>query len=391
MIYTFRMTILEKTAPILAISAISLSLVGCAFFADKDTGPSAEDLTAIEQEYRERERERAQTLAANENVNPAESSLVINAMIGQINGNAIYADDVLAPLHEEFSTISRTATREDFYRRAIASVQQRVREIIDDTLLYGEAERSLNENEQYGLKMFINTRREELLRTYGQGSYSLADQKVHEEFGKSLEELLEDHRKKAVIQKHIDEELLSLISVSRRDVERYYRDHAEKYNPPVKRDVRMIRVATPELANEFQQKLADGESFIALASSESNTFMKFRKGQLKDLEGDEPLRKDLASLNESLQTLKEGEFTPEPIVIGKNYWFVYVEKFNQAQRKSLRDVQMEIQNELRHQQYLTRQNQYMMKLYQNGSFSDPVEMSKKLVQIVMNRYAAPES
>ncbi|QQE13131.1 hypothetical protein JD969_06625 [Planctomycetota bacterium] len=391
------MTKLRKIGFLTLTAAACINLAGCALFYEDDDGPTPEQLKAIEKQYRSREKKRAQALSAGPIVIDQQNTLVMNAMIGQVNGNAIYADEVFSPIHDQLSALGKRLSREEFLTeiRGIPPqkpgiIQQNITSIVQNALIYGDAERNLTNNERYVVKMYTQKNREFLVRMHGQGSYALADKTLKEDRGIGIEEVLENERRRFIIQRYVDSKITPLVNVSRGDIERYYRDHPEIFNPKTVRDTRLIGVTTAQAASQVQSLLSKGTSFADIAKSDLNERLRISGGLFQNQVGDAPFTKSLDLLNQKLVELVEGEYTTEPIKIGKVHWFLSIEKLQKHKALSLRDAQIPIDKELRDQQFKKHVQQYNENLFIEGSYDNLEDMTNTLIQIAMNRYAQPE-
>ncbi len=311
----------------------------------------------------------------------------LDGMIGQVNGKAIYAHDVLEPLDAQLAALGRQLPRREFEQRAMELIGLRLQQIVTDALIYAEAQRDLTKSENLGLSQMIQVRRDELLRLYGRGSVALAEQTLREE-GTTLDRKLEEFRQGVVVSKLLRDKLYPRVNVTKRDVERYYNDHRAEYNPPATRTLRVIRVDDPEIAAKVAERLAVGDPFEKLATSVVNRpGLAARGGLMAAVTGDVIFRED--ELNQAVQGLGEGEYTPEAIPAGGEYWFIMVEALDQPASVPLKMAQLEIEKVLADQQFRVLSERYRDELFRKGSYAALDQMGQQLLQIALNRYAAP--
>ncbi|MFW6059929.1 MAG: peptidyl-prolyl cis-trans isomerase [Phycisphaeraceae bacterium] len=341
---------------------------------DDESGALApEDLGAVEQTFE---------------VNGV-SGRTVAAMVGQVNGRAIYAHDVLDPLHETLAALGRRVARGEvsrpqFRERASDLIAGHVNEIVNDALLLGEAERDLSEQERQYVRHFMRQRRDELVRKHGRGSAAVADRTLRERDGKGLEQTLEQIRQQELVRRYMRLKLQPRINVTRRDIERYYRDHHETYNPPMTRTLRLIRAVDEAAAATIEQRLAEGASFESVAKdAELNAFQPGNGGLMADAPGDDVF--GFEPLNEALRELDAGEHAG-PIDAGGSQWFLQVEAIDGGEGRSLKDAQREIERRLRLQQFRRLSAQYEQQLYERGSYDSRQEMTEQLLEIAMNLY-----
>jgi hypothetical protein len=312
------------------------------------------------------------------------STLAVGGMVGQVNGQAIYAHRVFKPIHEQLRALGRQHDRSGFRQRARELIQSQLRSLVADRLILGQAMRDLSDREQQGLKHMVQKKREELLRRYGRGSLAVAEKRIEEQTGQTLEQYLESFEQKAVVRRYMKQKLYPKVNVSHQDVINYYNEHPEKYQAAVKRKVRLMRLPSKEQAQQMISKLKEGASFKALANQSVNQFNANQGGLLGTQTGSDALQ---GPLNEVLLDLESGEFGG-PVAFSDSYWLIYCEQLNRKQGQSLRDVQLDIRQKLRSQRFRERSQAYRRRLFEQGSFESIQAMTDRLVDIAVSRYAA---
>lgn len=321
-------------------------------------------------------------------VAPAGDPLPLAGMVGQVNGQAIYANKVLEPISEQLATLGRELPPSQFRQRATELIRATLDQIVTDALILGEAERDLSDRERGILEWQVRQQREELLRKYGQGSLSLAEARLREESGAGLDQTLADFRTKQTIERHLYNTVIPRINVTRRDIERYYNDHPEEFNPQPKRTLRLIRVADETAAAEVIRRLDAGESFTQVASSDLNR-NRPESGGLMETGGGEAVF-DNPALNDALLKLQKGQHAG-PVAVGQSHVFVYLEDIVTSEHRPLRDVQLDIERKLREDQYRLLSAQERQRLLQEGNYNPLDQMVDQLVRIATARYSTPTS
>ena len=306
-------------------------------------------------------------------------------MVGQANGQPIYAAQVFEPIEEQLIALGKTRPPAQFRYQARQLIQGQLGQIVLESLMLGEAERDLSAQEQAGLDYILKGRREELIRFWGEGSVAVAESRLVEETGLDLKQTLEQERQKMVIQRYMHQKLYPKIHVSRKDIERYYQDHHGEYNPPVKRTLRLIRVHTAREADRVDQALQEGQPFERVASRPQNRYRSQDGGLMSEQAvGDEVFGQP--QLNEAMRSLQAGQHSPR-IEIEGSYWWVAVDEIDQSGGRSLREVQQEIEQLLRRQQFQLLTQRYRQQLVADGSYNPIEQMSDALVDVAMTRYA----
>ncbi len=317
-------------------------------------------------------------------------TITVNAMIGQVNGRPIFASDVLDPIDAQLAAMGSTQPRRVFIQSSLKTIQQRLVTIVFDSLFLGEAQRKLSEQEVFRVNIIMKLQREELIRKWGEGSEAKAQKTIVEKTGKTLDETLLAVRHRLLIRKYQDETIYPRISVSRRDVERYYNDNYDEFNPKPGRILRLMRTLSKRDADTLDARLKAGEAFAKVARSSKNKYQASKGGLMSEpAVGEKVFGFD--DLNKAMLTLKQGEHSDRITIDNagnKSYWWLYIEKIDEGKKKSLRDVQLQIEQQLKAGQQLRLQERYRRKLFQEGSFNPIDDMSRALIEIVLSKYAA---
>src|SRR5699024_10537599 len=79
----------------------------------------------------------------------------VDGMIGQVNGQAIYADAVLKPISAQLKALSKRVSPSEFIKRAKQLIENRLRQIVADNLILGQAMRDLDSNQKKALNHYV--------------------------------------------------------------------------------------------------------------------------------------------------------------------------------------------------------------------------------------------
>jgi hypothetical protein len=310
----------------------------------------------------------------------------VAGMVGQVNGRPIYARSIFKDVHERLTDLGKRLPAAQFKQQASALLQGRLKQIVMDALILGEAENQLTEQNQQGLLHFLKEERKKLIRELGRGSEELANERSRISSGLTLDQRISEKRNQVIVQNYLREKLWPKINVSRKDIERYYHDHFEDFNPPEGRTIHMLRTSEENVANQIDKELANGRDFLDIAG---DNVLNPRDWEKKGLFGTaikgNPFGND--ALNDATLKLKEGENTPR-MKVGSMYTWVYIAKISQGETHTLREVQLDIERILKQQQYNRYTEEYQKRLLDEGSYNDLEEMHKRLMEICMSVYAA---
>ena len=311
--------------------------------------------------------------------------LKLDGMVGQVNGQAIYAGKVLEPLEAELTKLGQKFPAAVFRKEATKAIAVRLDDMVFNQLVLGEAERDLSEQEQQGLQNMLKQRREELILRWGAGSAMVAETKLKEKEGKGLDEKMRELREKTVVQRYLSIKLLPKINVTRKDIERYYRDNADRYQPQPGRTIRLIRTEEGTGAKEIEKLMSEGKTFHEAAESKWNRYRKEQAGLFGEkITGDRVF--GMEALNEALLKLKPGEMSPRIEIEKATYW-VYLESQETAVHIPLSQAQQEIEETLRKQRFQQLTAAYRRQLFEKGSYRSLDEMLSALLDVATARYA----
>ena len=317
---------------------------------------------------------------------PLTDAIPTDAMVGHINGHAVYAHQVLEPINDRLAALARRTQGDEFANQAARIIAERLRSIIMEKLIIGAAERDLFEHERLALGVMVQKHREELLRKHGMGSPAAAEANIQKNTGLSLAETLQRYRQEVLIRRYTFKTISPKLNVTRRDIERHYADHIDQYVKPERREVRLIVVSNEPARDRIAAALDEGQPFIKVAEQPDSLFAS-SAGQTFD----EPITPDSLRSQAVADTafqLKPGRHAG-PIQDNGLYWFVFVEKIHPGANQPLKLVQTQIEEDLRKAQFDAATNDHRRELFENGSYTDPLTMAERLLEIAVRRHENP--
>ncbi len=328
------------------------------------------------------------------------TSFTMDAMVGQVNGNPIYAGTVLDKLRE-LEAMGRNQSRLMFQQQARKLIASTLEQIISDALILGVAERDLSDVERKGLEEIMKDHRARLIRQYGQGSVFLAEEQLMAKEGKTLDQAMQEFRSIILVNRYFKQKLLVKVHVSRKDVERYYLTHYSDFNQPSAKRLRFMWVPF-ENTGKFEAMLKSGKAFKEVASDPGNMSRPAVGGLYPDLVMGNEFSE---AVNQAIGRLKQGQYEG-PIRVRNNSWWVYCEEVIPGISRPLREVQLEIEEGLRRDQTRVLTQKYQNRLLQEGSYGGQAgynadkrtmesngramdEMAESLLAVAMARFAQP--
>ncbi len=318
-------------------------------------------------------------------------SLLIDAMVGQVNGQPIYASTIFEEIDDIATELGETLPPHEFRNRVAKLISGKLRALVEQSLLLGEAQRELNEQQERMLQNELKKVREQIVREFGFGSLELANETLRVRQNSSVDEELENKRQEALTRNHLWHKLGSRINITRREIEQYYKDNKETYQPPPQRVLRLMRIKATDSddADRIDQLLADGEPFAQVARRRINKYAgQDNQGLFSEepVQGNAPFAAALAPLNEAIVRLQTNQHSKR-IDVGENFWWVFVQSVEQPLQRTVAEAQVDINNALRAQRFRQLTQEYYNELLANGSF-DPIDaMAEALIDVAMTRYA----
>lgn len=313
--------------------------------------------------------------------------VVVDSLIGQVNGRPVYADEVLGPLADQLRAEYERMAWQQFQPVMERLVMQRLQEVVLNELFLAEARASMSKQQQHGLLAFMRTIEQDLVGKSG-GVQSRAEQEVMAEEGRTIEEYLKLQEERVLIETLMNERVRPKAVVSWHDVEREYSSRIHEFRPAAEILVGRIRFRTTdvETITAVQQRLDAGESFTEVATDvgmanhgEWERFVLPKNGieGLEIAEAYKPI----------LEKLDVGGISP-PFVRGNwTMWFSLLER-SQAPQRSLYDpdVQQQLQQELYGRAIGQAQAEFINNVLQRGIYDELSLMHQRTLAIAATRF-----
>jgi hypothetical protein len=202
-------------------------------------------------------------VAAPPRVEPG-TEVVLDSLVGQINGRPVFADAFFAPIDAKLRLAAEQNSRFQFIEILKLEIAQHLRDILESELILARAQSQLTEQQQMGLFAFLEQQRTQFVLETGGGSAEEARRQLLEEEGITMDDFMEQERQRALIQLVLQQEIQPRIVISWKDIEREYEDNYAKYNPPSQARITVIWIDMAEhaeLIDEVKSRLEGGEAF----------------------------------------------------------------------------------------------------------------------------------
>lgn len=313
--------------------------------------------------------------------------VVVDSLIGQVNGRPVYADEVLGPLADQLRAEYERMAWQQFQPVMERLVMQRLQEVVLNELFLAESRASMTQQQQHGLFAFMRTIEQDLVGKSG-GVQSRAEQEVMAEEGRTIEEYLQLQEERVLIETLMNERVRPNAVVSWHDVEREYENRTPEFRPAAEILVGRIRLRMTdvETITAVQQRLDAGESFTDVAANvgmanrgEWERFVLPKTG-IKGLEiadAYKPVLEKLAVGGVS-PALERGAWT---------MWFSLLER-SQSPQRSLYDpdVQQQLQQELYGKAISKAQAEFINDVLQRGIYDELSMMHRRALAIAATRF-----
>lgn len=331
-------------------------------------------------------------------VAPARSAVLVDAIVGSVNGKPVRANDLLGPMEARLraKAAERNITRDEWLKFASREINRELQTFVEDELLRAEAMSTLKPMERMGLQHFLNEWREDL-RRQNRGSRALVAERLAEEEGMTEAEWLRGREDAALIQHQLQNRVNNRVHVSWQDVKLYYERHFDEFNPPPTATFRLIavRADNPEGVDAVRSALASGAPFAEAAALPANFFNPDEAG-LRTLAVPDGIENakvfDPAELNAAARALKPGESTPEPIPFSDGSllgWIAFESLTENGRPLEDREVQLSIIRVLTLQRQEAEHIRYVAGLLERASATDMNQMKARLMQIATARCLPP--
>lgn len=327
----------------------------------------------------------AQALAT---VDPAGEEVIgsytVDAMIGQINGRPLYASQIIQRIGPDtLTTLGRQYPRQEFRKRAGFILGQTLSQMVQDALVLAEAEAGLSEQEQQGLFGALQKIREDIISQY-RGVEVEAERALADVGG--IEGKLELERQKLLVGKYRQEKVYPGIAVNRREVERYYANHYDEFNPPAKIKIGVLIAPDEASAVKVDEVIAATGDFELAAQTPEVRYRELEvQGTLENFS-------DLVSedINAKVRKLAgPGQYTDRTQTRAGYMWAKLLE-LNRGQGVTLNEAYLQIENQIRLQKFNQINRKHLDELMTKGNYTPVEEMLSVLLDVAMNRYAQAE-
>lgn len=327
------------------------------------------------------------------------SAITLGAVVVEVNGTPIYANKVLKMIAPALAARAKEVpdlTR--FKQVALAEIQEQVRLLVLDEIVFATAQRNLDKQDQLIAKRMTIFWRDDQIRRNG-GSLQLA-RRAAEQQGVNFDELLDEQSRLWMRRVYFEKKEKPKIQVSADDMRRYYQKHlTDQFTERDQAQFRVIKVgvrqagsrdAARSKAEDLRTRAARGEDFSQLAADfNDDPYLKKTKGDptgnaasTGSGQGGWIDRGSFANakLEEAVWKLQP-EQVSELVESNDGYYFAKLERKKGGRQQSFDEdaVQLKIRKTLEAEQFSALRDQAERRLRQNAIvFPDPPNLAPAL-------------
>lgn len=318
--------------------------------------------------------------------------VVVDEMVGQINGRPVYAAEFLSSLDDLLAAEAIEKTPQQWLQIAGQLIQNQLLERIRDELLIAEFNAGLTFEQRVGLFAFVEQIQQGIIDR-DLGSAARADERLQTQENTTLRGKAEAEFNREIVFEQLRREVTRKVQVSWRDIERYYEQNIEVFQPPATARLRVLRV-DPAARQRVEETLGDASTVAEVIANET-TFRASDGGLITVQLGSGGLAAaeffGPAELNEPATRLAEGGLS-EPIEFGGNVWWMYLEAIEQPQTVSLYEAQNRIEQLIRAEREQVERARYFERLFGSSTVTEQqiAEMRDRLIEFAAERYLVQE-
>ncbi|MCY2925534.1 MAG: hypothetical protein NT031_08850, partial [Planctomycetota bacterium] len=167
---------------------------------------------------------------------PAGETIDPNAI--RINDRKVTVSDILKNADPELKKIDKPATEKEFLVKAKPLLIQNRNRLVAETLLYGAAERSMNDEARKHLDGEVKSAQERWLNEVNGDRKRLREELAKR--GQTLDEALTRYRRGATIHLYLQDQLAPRVTITRDTLLQYYADHESDFRRPLQVQMQII-------------------------------------------------------------------------------------------------------------------------------------------------------
>ena len=323
------------------------------------------------------------------NALPVGQKWPVDALIGQINGKPLYADDFLKSREDRIRRTVAEPDRKQAYAELLRLLDEAFDQFVNNELVISEAEGAIPDEAKEGLLSWMRDLQEKEIANRG-GTRSEAQRSIEEEFpGTTIEEFMKRQKNEILASDLMRRRIRPRTIVSWRDIERLYTKNYDTYNPPPTLRVGRVAVLKTDAAKIEQVKalFASGKPFTEVAK-ELKVPNDGMWREIKLTGGGIDAVPDLVDdMKARLKTLKEGVVDGPVEQRSQVSWMTLLPSTQEPPRSIFdQKLQLQLRRQLENQRYGMEQYRYLQSIRTRWISEDLDQMKKRLIQFALERY-----
>ncbi len=330
--------------------------------------------------------------------NAAEGEMV-SASVIRVNDRYVTSEEILRRVAPAARDIPPSASRREFAHRIRRAIAETIQTTIRELLVVAEARDRLSEPIQRYIDERVVDFRRKLIARGGGSVETIRAQLVRE--GTTLEQVLEDHRRRLTYVLYLREKFRSSASVNRREMMAYYRAHREsQFKVDKTVQMRLLAVPYDKFAQPGDRRITDQARAKArehmdraMAALRGGTAFEevvedFSRGPKRDQGGLWPPMKR----GSFLQAVEEVAFSLEPgevsdvIETDRGLYVVQAHRVVDEHYVSFEQAQETIEKTLRERREQQLHNEYHRRLREEANISYSPEFLERVAQVAERRF-----
>ncbi len=331
-----------------------------------------------------------QPATANTAADAVKSPVVLESLVGQVNGRPVFASEILEPLDAQFRAAARRSkTRAEFLEQVRKPIVNSLIRIVNDELILAEARASLTPEQKQGLFHFLSKIKEDVV-SQERGSTVAADEAMRNSAGLTLQQAAKDRLDRELIANEVRQRISPRVIVSWRQIQQQYEKDYAKYNPLPVATYRLISAAADDApaVEKIKAELASGKPFADVAKSDLSSLSRSDGGLFPPIKlTGKPDQKlfQFPELDAAAKSLTIGQVAG-PVRVGTFDYWVSLESIAQEPSVSLYDAQLGIEQTLKDRRLETETDRYFDRLRRRGNVSNLADMATRIFVVAEQRY-----
>jgi len=333
---------------------------------------------------------------------PTGDAQVVAASLLQVNNHFFTVDDIVEEAGPRLVEIPRSLSPAALRLRVGEAIAATIRDKVNRTLVLEQAERRMTEEITKRIDVQVQDKFKEMVAEAG-GSTKLLEQKLKAQ-GTTLDRELESYRDSLKVQSYLQAKFTAEIAANRRVLLEYYRQHIAEFTTPKKVQMRLIAapldafVASDATESQLASARGHARQHIIQAAKELRAGKEFSEVARSYSKGAKASEGGLwpampAGSFRHAEVERVAFAMPEGHVSGmietdSGFFIVKADKVYPEKTASFEEVQADIEQRIRGDQYSRLAGKYFDELYDNATINRRDEFLHLAVERAVAKYFA---